>query len=141
MLEKTGLKLAQMDVIELNEAFAAQGLGVTRDHGLPDDAIRKSEWRAIAVGHPLGASGARLITTAIYNFAAPELRPKNVRDGPRRLDWRFLASLFSWFSFGLKQACEERETHRLGRQYPCGSQAMPCHQANRMRVVERHLRI
>ena len=57
-----------MDVIELNEAFAAQGLGVTRDHGLPDDAIRKSEWRAIAIGHPLGASGARLITTAMYQF-------------------------------------------------------------------------
>ena len=105
VLEKTGLKLAQMDVIELNEAFAAQGLAVTRDHGLPDDAAHVNpNGGAIAIGHPLGASGARLITTAIYNFAAPELRPKNVRDGLRRLDWRFLASLFSWFSFGLKQA-------------------------------------
>jgi acetyl-CoA acyltransferase len=69
VLEKTGLKLSQMDVIELNEAFAAQGLAVTRDHGLLDDDIRVNpNGGAIAVGHPLGASGARLITTAIYQL-------------------------------------------------------------------------
>ena len=69
MLEKTGLKLAQMDVIELNEAFAAQGLAVTRDHGLPDDAAHVNpNGGAIAIGHPLGASGARLITTAMYQL-------------------------------------------------------------------------
>ena len=60
MLEKTGLKLAQMDVIELNEAFAAQGLAVTRDHGLPDDAAHVNpNVRAIAIGHPLGVSSPR----------------------------------------------------------------------------------
>ena len=69
VLEKTGLKLAQMDVIELNEAFAAQGLAVTRDHGLPDDAAHVNpNGGAIAIGHPLGASGARLITTALYQL-------------------------------------------------------------------------
>ena len=69
VLEKTGLKLAQMDVIELNEAFAAQGLAVTRDHGLPDDATHVNpNGGAIAIGHPLGASGARLITTALYQL-------------------------------------------------------------------------
>ena len=69
MLEKTGLKLAQMDVIELNEAFAAQGLAVTRDHGLGDDDPRVNpNGGAIAIGHPLGASGARLITTALYQL-------------------------------------------------------------------------
>ena len=69
VLEKTGLKLAQMDVIELNEAFAAQGLAVTRDHGLPDDAAHVNpNGGAIAIGHPLGASGARLITTAMYQL-------------------------------------------------------------------------
>ena len=69
MLEKTGLKLAQMDVIELNEAFAAQGLAVTRDHGLPDDTAHVNpNGGAIAIGHPLGASGARLITTALYQL-------------------------------------------------------------------------
>jgi acetyl-CoA acyltransferase len=69
VLEKTGLKLSQMDVIELNEAFAAQGLAVTRDHGLPDDDVRVNpNGGAIAVGHPLGASGARLITTAMYQL-------------------------------------------------------------------------
>jgi acetyl-CoA acetyltransferase len=55
-----------MDVIELNEAFAAQALAVTRDLGLPDDAAHVNpNGGAIAIGHPLGASGARLITTAI----------------------------------------------------------------------------
>ena len=69
VLEKTGLKLSKMDVIELNEAFAAQGLAVTRDHGLPDDAAQVNpNGGAIAIGHPLGASGARLITTAMYQL-------------------------------------------------------------------------
>ncbi len=66
VLAQTGLSLAQMDVIELNEAFAAQGLAVTRDLGLPDDAAHvNANGGAIAIGHPLGASGARLVTTAI----------------------------------------------------------------------------
>ena len=66
LLEKTGLKLSQMDVIELNEAFAAQALAVTRDLGLPDDAPHVNpNGGAIAIGHPLGASGARLVTTAV----------------------------------------------------------------------------
>jgi acetyl-CoA acyltransferase len=66
ILAKTGLALAAMDVIELNEAFAAQALAVTRDLGLPDDAGHVNpNGGAIAIGHPLGASGARLITTAI----------------------------------------------------------------------------
>lgn len=66
VLALTGLSLAQMDVIELNEAFAAQGLAVLRDLGLADDDIRVNpNGGAIALGHPLGASGARLITTAI----------------------------------------------------------------------------
>ncbi len=62
----TGLTLAQMDVIELNEAFAAQGLAVLRDLGLADDDARVNpNGGAIALGHPLGASGARLVTTAL----------------------------------------------------------------------------
>jgi acetyl-CoA acetyltransferase family protein len=66
VLELTGLTLAQMDVIELNEAFAAQGLAVLRDLGLQDDDPRiNPNGGAIALGHPLGASGARLVTTAI----------------------------------------------------------------------------
>jgi len=66
VLELTGLTLAQMDVIELNEAFAAQGLAVLRDLGLADDDVRVNpNGGAIALGHPLGASGARLATTAI----------------------------------------------------------------------------
>jgi 3-oxoadipyl-CoA thiolase len=66
VLELTGLKLAQMDVIELNEAFAAQGLAVLRDLGLADDDARVNpNGGAIALGHPLGASGARLVTTAV----------------------------------------------------------------------------
>lgn len=69
VLAKTGLKLAQMDVIELNEAFAAQGLAVMRDLGLPDDAPHVNpNGGAIALGHPLGASGARLATTAMYQL-------------------------------------------------------------------------
>ncbi len=66
VLAQTGLTLEQMDVIELNEAFAAQGLAVLRMLGLKDDDIRVNAWGgAIALGHPLGASGARLATTAI----------------------------------------------------------------------------
>ncbi|MBC8057796.1 MAG: 3-oxoadipyl-CoA thiolase [Rhizobiales bacterium] len=66
VLELTGLALAQIDVIELNEAFAAQGLAVLRDLGLADDDARVNpNGGAIALGHPLGASGARLVTTAI----------------------------------------------------------------------------
>ena len=66
VLELTGLNLAQMDVIELNEAFAAQGLAVLRDLGLADDDARVNpNGGAIALGHPLGASGARLVTTAV----------------------------------------------------------------------------
>ena len=66
VLELTGLTLAQLDVIELNEAFAAQGLAVLRQLGLADDDARVNpNGGAIALGHPLGASGARLATTAI----------------------------------------------------------------------------
>jgi 3-oxoadipyl-CoA thiolase len=66
VLAQTGLTLAQMDVIELNEAFAAQGLAVLRQLGLPDDDDRVNpNGGAIALGHPLGASGARLVTTAV----------------------------------------------------------------------------
>ena len=66
VLAQTGLALARMDVIELNEAFAAQGLAVLRDLGLQDDDPRVNAWGgAIALGHPLGASGARLATTAV----------------------------------------------------------------------------
>ena len=66
VLALAGLTLSQIDVIELNEAFAAQGLAVTRDLGLADDAAHvNANGGAIAIGHPLGASGARLVTTAI----------------------------------------------------------------------------
>ncbi|MFO1292774.1 MAG: 3-oxoadipyl-CoA thiolase [Rubrivivax sp.] len=66
VLERTGLTLAQLDVIELNEAFAAQGLAVLRQLGLADDDPRVNpNGGAIALGHPLGASGARLATTAV----------------------------------------------------------------------------
>jgi 3-oxoadipyl-CoA thiolase len=66
VLALTGLSLAQMDVIELNEAFAAQGLAVLRQLGLQDDDPRVNpNGGAIALGHPLGASGARLATTAV----------------------------------------------------------------------------
>ena len=66
VLAQTGLTLGQMDVIELNEAFAAQGLAVLRDLGVADDDKRVNQWGgAIALGHPLGASGARLATTAV----------------------------------------------------------------------------
>ncbi|WP_308318779.1 3-oxoadipyl-CoA thiolase [Marinobacter sp. F4206] len=66
VLKTAGLELADMDVIELNEAFAAQALAVTRDLGLPDDAEHVNpNGGAIALGHPLGMSGARLVTTAL----------------------------------------------------------------------------
>jgi acetyl-CoA acetyltransferase len=66
ILAKADLKLTDMDVIELNEAFAAQSLAVLRDLGLPDDAAHVNpNGGAIAIGHPLGASGARLVTTAV----------------------------------------------------------------------------
>jgi 3-oxoadipyl-CoA thiolase len=66
VLALTGLSLADMDIIELNEAFAAQGLAVLRDLGLADDDARVNPYGgAIALGHPLGASGARLVTTAV----------------------------------------------------------------------------
>jgi acetyl-CoA acyltransferase len=66
VLGKTGLRLSQIDVIELNEAFAAQALAVTRELSLPDDAAHLNpNGGAIAIGHPLGASGARLATAAV----------------------------------------------------------------------------
>jgi 3-oxoadipyl-CoA thiolase len=69
VLAQTGLTLDQMDVIELNEAFAAQALAVVRDLGLADDEARVNpNGGAIAMGHPLGASGARLVTTAMYEL-------------------------------------------------------------------------
>ncbi|MFL4369609.1 3-oxoadipyl-CoA thiolase [Acinetobacter baumannii] len=66
LLKQANLTLEQMDVIELNEAFAAQALAVTRDLGLPDNSDKVNpNGGAIALGHPLGASGARLVTTAL----------------------------------------------------------------------------
>ena len=75
LLEKIGLKISQMNVTELNEAFAAQALAVTRELGLPDAAQHVNpNGGAIAIGHPLGASGARLVTTAMYQLHAIEGR-------------------------------------------------------------------
>ena len=69
VLAKAGLQLSQMDVLELNEAFASQALAVLRDLGVPDDAPHVNpNGGAIAIGHPLGASGARLVTTALYQL-------------------------------------------------------------------------
>jgi acetyl-CoA acyltransferase len=69
LLEKTGVALSRIDIIELNEAFAAQGLAVTRQLGLDDDDPRVNpQGGAIALGHPLGMSGARLVTTAVYQL-------------------------------------------------------------------------
>ncbi|MEG2694892.1 MAG: 3-oxoadipyl-CoA thiolase [Acinetobacter sp.] len=71
LLAQTGLTLEQMDVIELNEAFAAQALAVTRDLGLADGSTQVNpNGGAIALGHPLGASGARLVTTALNQLEA-----------------------------------------------------------------------
>ncbi len=69
VLAKAGLSLDQIDLIELNEAFAAQALAVLRELGLADDAPHVNpNGGAIAIGHPLGMSGARLVTTAAYQL-------------------------------------------------------------------------
>ncbi len=69
LLQQTGIRLDQIDVIELNEAFAAQGLAVLRQLGIADDDPRVNpNGGAIALGHPLGMSGARLVTTAMYQL-------------------------------------------------------------------------
>jgi acetyl-CoA acetyltransferase family protein len=69
LLQQTGITLNQIDVIELNEAFAAQGLAVLRQLGVADDDARVNpNGGAIALGHPLGMSGARLVTTAMYQL-------------------------------------------------------------------------
>jgi 3-oxoadipyl-CoA thiolase len=69
VLAKAGLSLAQMNIVELNEAFASQALAVLRELGIPDDATHVNpNGGAIALGHPLGASGARLVTTALYQL-------------------------------------------------------------------------
>jgi acetyl-CoA acetyltransferase family protein len=69
ILAMTGLTMERMDVIELNEAFAAQGLAVMRELGLPDDAPHVNpNGGAIALGHPLGMSGARLVATAVHQL-------------------------------------------------------------------------
>jgi acetyl-CoA C-acetyltransferase len=69
LLRQLGMTLDQMDVIELNEAFASQGLAVLRALGLRDDDARVNAYGgAIALGHPLGMSGARLVTTAMYQL-------------------------------------------------------------------------
>ena len=71
LLERTGVALGSLDVIELNEAFAAQSLAVLRELGLPDDAEQVNpNGGAIAIGHPLGASGARLVATALSQLEA-----------------------------------------------------------------------
>jgi acetyl-CoA acyltransferase len=75
VLEKAGLSLAEIDVLELNEAFAAQALAVTRDLGLPDDAEHVNpNGGAIALGHPLGMSGARLVQTATHELQRRKAR-------------------------------------------------------------------
>ena len=75
LLKQTGLSLDEMDVIELNEAFAAQALACTRDLGLADDSERVNpNGGAIALGHPLGASGARLILTALNQLEKTDKR-------------------------------------------------------------------
>jgi acetyl-CoA acyltransferase len=75
VLQKAGLSLAQIDVIELNEAFASQGIAVLRELGLADDDERVNRnGGAIALGHPLGMSGARLVTTASYELEQTKKR-------------------------------------------------------------------
>jgi acetyl-CoA acyltransferase len=75
LLARAGLRLADMGLIELNEAFAAQSLAVLRELGLPDDAEQVNpNGGAIAIGHPLGASGARLVTTSVYQLAALQVQ-------------------------------------------------------------------
>ncbi|MBP2229968.1 3-oxoadipyl-CoA thiolase [Azospirillum agricola] len=74
LLDRQGLTIADLDVVELNEAFAAQGLAVLRQLGLPDDGARVNpNGGAIALGHPLGASGARLILTAMHELEEARL--------------------------------------------------------------------
>jgi 3-oxoadipyl-CoA thiolase len=68
-LQRAGLSIGEMDVIELNEAFAAQGLAVLREFGVPDDSPKVNpNGGAIAIGHPLGASGGRLVATAVHQL-------------------------------------------------------------------------
>jgi acetyl-CoA acyltransferase len=75
LLARTGVTLSQIDVIELNEAFASQGLAVLRELGVKDDDPRVNpNGGAIALGHPLGMSGARLVTTASYELEQKKLR-------------------------------------------------------------------
>ncbi len=75
LLARTGVTLAEIGVIELNEAFAAQGLAVLRQLGVADDDARVNRYGgAIALGHPLGASGARLVTTAAYQLVETKAR-------------------------------------------------------------------
>ena len=75
LLARTGVKLDQIDVIELNEAFAAQGLAVLRQLGIGDDDARVNpNGGAIALGHPLGMSGARLVATAVYELQERKTR-------------------------------------------------------------------
>jgi 3-oxoadipyl-CoA thiolase len=75
VLAKAGLTISQMEVVELNEAFAAQALAVLRELGLPDDAAHVNpNGGAIAIGHPLGASGGRLATTAVYQLRRTKAR-------------------------------------------------------------------
>jgi acetyl-CoA acetyltransferase len=70
VLELAGLDIGRMDVIELNEAFAAQGIAVLRELGVPEDAEHVNpNGGAIALGHPLGMSGARLVSAAMYELA------------------------------------------------------------------------
>ena len=69
LLDRLGLRLADIDLIELNEAFAAQALAVLRELGIADDAAHvNAQGGAIALGHPLGASGARLVSTALHQL-------------------------------------------------------------------------
>ena len=75
VLARAGLELAQIQVVELNEAFASQALAVLRALGIPDDAAHVNpNGGAIALGHPLGMSGARLVTTALYQLQAIKAR-------------------------------------------------------------------
>ena len=84
LMEKLGLKITDFDVIELNEAFASQGLAVMRQLGLPDDAEQVNpHGGAIALGHPLGMSGARLAMTAAHALRKAR-RQEGARDHVRR---------------------------------------------------------
>jgi acetyl-CoA acyltransferase len=75
LLARLGMRVDQLDVVELNEAFAAQGLAVLRDLGIADDDPRVNpNGGAIALGHPLGMSGARLVTTAAHELVATQGR-------------------------------------------------------------------